>query len=306
MIPRSPTRRSRGGFHGVALLLLALLASSALGGTRYDVNVWSYLYEPEILDIKVGDTIVWTAWGADHSVVANEGGFDSATVFDSGLPVFGEFKFTFHEPGTYAYYCVNHPQMVGTVTVEGSGPTNQIPSAPVNLAPAPGSTNVPVSGAVELRATPFADGDLGDAHAVSQWVIREARDNRPVYDSGPVNFDGRFTNSRTNWFLPEGLLGYGTSYAWQVRHKDSYGDWSPFSAASVFTTVLPPLAAVQRGTNVVVSWPTNTPGFALEYVTNLAAPAWKAAAPPPTVVGRENFVTNSLGETLRIYRLNKP
>jgi plastocyanin len=305
MIFRSPTCRSHAGFSGVALLVLALLAISTHGGTRHDVNVWSHLYEPELLDINVGDTVVWTAWGSDHSVVANEGRFDSATVFDSGLPVFAEFKFTFHEPGTYAYYCVNHPQMLGTVTVVGSGPTNQVPFAPVNLQPAAGATNVAVAGRVELRGSPFNDADLGDAHPVSQWLVRESRSNRPVYDSGAVNSDGRFTNSRTNFFLPAGLLGFGTAYAWQVRHKDAYGDWSPYSAATVFTTQLPTLAAVKRGTNVVVSWPTNAPGFALEYATNFPA-AWKPAAPTPAVVSGENVVTNGLGETLRIYRLNKP
>lgn len=41
-------------------------------------------------------------------------------VWDSGNLRNGEsFEFTFDEPGEYSYFCSIHPQMTGTITVEG-------------------------------------------------------------------------------------------------------------------------------------------------------------------------------------------
>ena len=41
-------------------------------------------------------------------------------VWDSGGLASGEsFEFTFDEPGEFSYFCSIHPQMTGTITVEG-------------------------------------------------------------------------------------------------------------------------------------------------------------------------------------------
>ena len=40
-------------------------------------------------------------------------------LFDSGrLPQGGSFSFAFDEEGTYVYYCVVHPAMKASITVE--------------------------------------------------------------------------------------------------------------------------------------------------------------------------------------------
>ena len=76
-------------------------------------------YDPEDITVPVGTTIVWdnqddVAHTVSAGTVDNIGG-----IFDSGLFNAGEtYEFTFTEPGMHDYFCLVHPWMVGTVTVE--------------------------------------------------------------------------------------------------------------------------------------------------------------------------------------------
>jgi hypothetical protein len=63
---------------------------------------------------------------------------------------------------------------------------------------------------------------------------------------------------------------------------------------------------VQRaGSDIVLSWPANVPGFNLESTPNLGSAAvWNPVSPLPSVVDGQNFVTNSvLGAQQQFYRL---
>ena len=77
-------------------------------------------YDPENIDIEVGTTVVWE--NVDNTMhTATSGnpneGFDG--VFDSDIMSAGDlYEFTFSEAGSYEYYCILHPWMVGTVNVE--------------------------------------------------------------------------------------------------------------------------------------------------------------------------------------------
>lgn len=53
--------------------------------------------------------------GVAHTWTANDTSFDSGTIASGG----GAFTYTFDEPGEYSYFCAIHPQMSGTITVEG-------------------------------------------------------------------------------------------------------------------------------------------------------------------------------------------
>ena len=81
--------------------------------------------------------------------------------------------------------------------------------------------------------------------------------------------------------------------------------WGNLQIRAALTPARPPLAITTAGTNVVISWPTAYPCFALYSVTNLpAAPAdWLSVAPSPTIVGGNYTVTNAIGAVRRFYRL---
>lgn len=64
---------------------------------------------------SVGDTVTITNEDAvGHTWTAVDDGFDSGTLAE------GEnFEFTFEETGEFNYFCSIHPEMAGTITVEG-------------------------------------------------------------------------------------------------------------------------------------------------------------------------------------------
>ena len=77
-------------------------------------------YDPEVIDVATGTTILWeNIDNTVHTVTTGEptGGPDG--LFDSETMAAGDtFEYTFTESGTYDYYCIFHPWMVGTVNVE--------------------------------------------------------------------------------------------------------------------------------------------------------------------------------------------
>jgi plastocyanin len=67
------------------------------------------------LTVTPGTTVEWVMRDQmPHTVTADSGAFDSGT-----LSAGGTFSHTFDEPGTHTYYCKLHPNMRGTVVVEG-------------------------------------------------------------------------------------------------------------------------------------------------------------------------------------------
>ena len=68
-------------------------------------------------------------------------------------------------------------------------------------------------------------------------------------------------------------------------------------------TGLPLLKIRSFGDNVVLTWPTNTPGFTLQSATNLVSAVWGTVSPSPIVVNGLNTVTNSAAGTKKFYRL---
>ena len=77
-------------------------------------------YDPEIIDINVGTTVAWeNVDNTMHTATSGNptGGHDD--VFDSDILSAGEsYEYTFADAGSYEYYCILHPWMVGTVNVE--------------------------------------------------------------------------------------------------------------------------------------------------------------------------------------------
>ena len=77
-------------------------------------------YIPATLNISAGTTVIWENNDAAAHLATSgtpDGGPDG--VFDSGMIMgAGTFEYEFSDKGEFPYYCIVHPWMVGTVTVE--------------------------------------------------------------------------------------------------------------------------------------------------------------------------------------------
>jgi plastocyanin len=79
-------------------------------------NAGSNSYNPNPVEIKVGETVTWIN---DDPVIHTATSADGT--FDSGMMGKGQsFGYTFDKAGEYPYYCTLHPNMVGTVAVTES------------------------------------------------------------------------------------------------------------------------------------------------------------------------------------------
>jgi plastocyanin len=76
-----------------------------------EVSIINFAYDPAEITVDKGTTVVWTNKDAvPHTVVGAD--FNSGTL-ESGQ----SFSHIFDQDGTFAYACVLHPQMKGTVIV---------------------------------------------------------------------------------------------------------------------------------------------------------------------------------------------
>jgi plastocyanin len=86
------------------------LAANADGST---IAVRDYVFEPGALTVSIGETVTWVWEGqAAHNVIGEGFGSDDQSS--------GTFRYTFEQPGTYAYTCTIHPGMEGEVIVAES------------------------------------------------------------------------------------------------------------------------------------------------------------------------------------------
>ena len=76
-------------------------------------------YLPADITINVGDTVEWNNIDtAAHTVTSGSPANGPSGVFDSSLLMgSASYAFTFEEAGSYDYFCIVHPWMAGTVTV---------------------------------------------------------------------------------------------------------------------------------------------------------------------------------------------
>ena len=76
-------------------------------------------YLPANITINAGDTVEWiNVDTAAHTVTGGSPADGPSGVFDSSLVMGGAaYAFTFEEAGSYDYFCMVHPWMVGSVTV---------------------------------------------------------------------------------------------------------------------------------------------------------------------------------------------
>ncbi len=101
-------------------------ASPVAGGAT--VSIANLAFNPPTITIPPGSTVTWSNDDvAPHTATALDGQFDSG-IFDPGA----SFSFTFPDPGTFPYQCLLHPNMQGSVVVEGEAATGNSPAPATN------------------------------------------------------------------------------------------------------------------------------------------------------------------------------
>lgn len=96
-------------------LSLCGVGSSVAQGTRtYTVTMDANRYEPDVLTVKVGDTVIWINHDlVDHTATSSAAGFDSGTI-NPGK----SWKYTPKKAGEFPYICTLHPTMKATLIVK--------------------------------------------------------------------------------------------------------------------------------------------------------------------------------------------
>jgi autotransporter-associated beta strand protein len=120
-----------------------------------------------------------------------------------------------------------------------------------------------------------------------------------------INNDGDDAVKGTFNGLPEGATFAVGTDLFQISYAGGDGN----------DVVLTRLAAPGAGPRLAIQllslsavrllWPTNPPGFDLEFNTNVVGTNWLGASPPPTVAGTNYMVTNATIEAQRFYRLKR-
>src|SRR5438552_11581128 len=139
-----------GALFGVLALVAILSAAPAFGQTANEVDMAkgagasqtadcvaaNNCFNPNPLTVAPGTQVTWKNTDTvSHTVTSGKPSDNqTGTVFDSGglIKPGGTFQFTFQNAGTYDYFCVVHPWMIGKVIV-GSGSSsyqNPVSSVP--------------------------------------------------------------------------------------------------------------------------------------------------------------------------------
>jgi uncharacterized repeat protein (TIGR03803 family) len=101
------------------------------------------------------------------------------------------------------------------------------------------------------------------------------------------------------------ILSENTIYG-EAQYGGISGDGTLFSLALPLPPAPPELSASLSESMLVLTWPTNSTGFALQSATNLAPPvAWSTLGLAPAVVNGLNTVTNRVSEGPQFYRLSQ-
>lgn len=111
----------------MTLLALPLVAYAATGA----VSVKDFSFQPKTITIHVGDLVTWTNNDTAAHTVTSTGNWDTGS-FGSGA----SRSIRFIAPGTYAYFCLIHSIMFGSVVVLAADAPTPTVAAPT-IAPTP-------------------------------------------------------------------------------------------------------------------------------------------------------------------------
>ena len=170
----------------------AATEAEAPAGREVTVEIRNLSYNPDPIEITVGDTITWTNQdGVPHTATARD-----RDVLQSGAIQPGEsFSQTFEQAGEFEYFCEFHPDMTGTVIVAEAGAGDQGAAADADQADEEGAAEQPAGEAIAVDIRDFSyDPDPVEV-AVGDTVTWTNQDgvphtatarNRDVLQSGPI------------------------------------------------------------------------------------------------------------------------
>ncbi len=95
------------------------IVETAMGSGAPGCETSNACYLPADITISIGDTVQWNNVDkAAHTISGGNPADGPSGVFDSSLLMAGlEYSFTFNDAGNYDYFCMVHPWMTGSVTV---------------------------------------------------------------------------------------------------------------------------------------------------------------------------------------------
>jgi plastocyanin len=130
------------------------------GGAPGAFALRDFSFDPSTIRVATGTTVRWVNRGvAPHTVTDKGGSFDSGFINGGG-----SWSYTFRQAGTFAIWCVIHPQMVGTVTVSGTGSGASGGGASADPgAPGASPSGSPVTAAIGSPGASLATGGGGTA-----------------------------------------------------------------------------------------------------------------------------------------------
>lgn len=123
-------RKSAGpGVRFLVGTLLSLMIAGCNEPSEPGPNeIWmhEFAFYPQQLTVSRGDTVKWiNREDPLHHVKSGVSGGTPDSLFESGDLAYNDtFAFVFDTVGLFNYYCLLHPTMIGSVTVEGGvGPS---------------------------------------------------------------------------------------------------------------------------------------------------------------------------------------
>ncbi len=150
--------------------IVEVLETRALLAT-VTVHVVNFAFNPDPIQIHVGDTVHWV-WDTDNHSTTSVAG--SAESWDSGVHNTGfTFDHTFTHAGAFVYYCVIHGAdngngtasgMSGKITVSAAGTPISIAVTPANPSISPGATEQ------FMAMGTFSDGSMQDLTNQVTWA----------------------------------------------------------------------------------------------------------------------------------------
>ena len=105
---------------------LMVTVTNAPGSSYVGCEETNSCFLPSTVTIDVGGTVTWeNPDNVPHTVTSGTSSNGPDGYFDSSLIMVGQsYSNTFDSAGTYTYFCMIHPWMAGTVTVEDAAATD--------------------------------------------------------------------------------------------------------------------------------------------------------------------------------------
>lgn len=86
--------------------------AAAADPRTFEALLGDHFFDPQVIVVKVGTTVIWRNSSGSHNVTARDDSFRSPTLGAA-------YSNTFTRPGRYPFFCTFHPaEMRGEVVVE--------------------------------------------------------------------------------------------------------------------------------------------------------------------------------------------